>query len=92
MISGYNNEPYHIKNLSRIYINSLSIFGIMVYELGPKYIEQFYSEIPRKLKSGEIKYLEDKEMGGLERMGEAIVDVQKGLNFGKKVVIVSEEE
>lgn len=91
MIANYNNEPYHIKNLSRIYTNSLSIHGIMVFDLGPKYSEQFYKEIPKKLKSGEIKYLEDKEMGGLERMGEAIVDVQKGRNFGKKVVIVAEE-
>jgi NADPH-dependent curcumin reductase CurA len=90
MISGYNSEPYHIRNLSHIYIKSLSIYGIMVFNIGPKYADQFYNEIPRKLKSGEIKYLEDKEMGGLERMGEAILDVQKGKNFGKKVVIVAD--
>lgn len=46
--------------------------------------------MPAKIASGEMKYLEDRSYG-LESVGDAILAVQKGTNFGKKVVIVAED-
>lgn len=92
MISNYNAEdgkPYFIKNLSQIYSKCLHIHGIHVAVIGPEYAEAFYEEVPRRIKKGEIKCLEDIEEGGLAKMGEAILAVQKGKNFGKQVVKVA---
>ena len=62
-----------------------------MYELStPELEKEFYDVVPKKLASGEWKHREDITRG-LENAGQAILDVQRGLNFGKKVVIVSDE-
>ncbi|KAF7312934.1 NAD(P)-binding protein [Mycena kentingensis (nom. inval.)] len=55
-----------------------------------KYWKQFYKEVPAKLASGEIKYVEDITKG-LDKAGDVILAVQKGTNHGKAVVIVAED-
>lgn len=55
-----------------------------------KYEEPFYKEVPAKIACGEFKLNEDR-VYGLERVGEAILDVQTGKNTGKSVIIVANE-
>ncbi|KAF5364614.1 hypothetical protein D9758_005634 [Tetrapyrgos nigripes] len=52
-------------------------------------LDEFDEVITKWLAKGEIKFKEDVdglEKGGLKRVGEALLEVQKGGNFGKKVV------
>jgi NADPH-dependent curcumin reductase CurA len=55
-----------------------------------KYLPEFYATIPEKLASGEIKYTEEVTRG-LDKVGEVILAVQKGMNKAKAVVLVAEE-
>ena len=91
MISEYNSAPYHIKNLTQIFAKELSIFGFIVSSLLPKYEELFYEEMAKLVASGHIQFREDRSYG-LEHAGQAILDVQKGRNNGKKVIVVAEDE
>lgn len=68
----------------------LKISGFIWAAYKDKYEEDFYATLPAKIASGEIKYQEDRTIG-LAEAGQAIVDVQKGANKGKKVVIIGEE-
>ena len=89
MISDYNvREPYHLKNVLQIFARQLHIHGFIFAALSHKYIERFYAEMPQRIKSGEIKWAEDVSEG-LDRVPEAIVDVQTGRTRGKKVVVVA---
>jgi len=91
MISQYNlKEPYGIKNLFLIVQKQLKIYGFIVSSLHGKYQEQFYQEVPRRVASGEIKYLEDASRG-LGEASEALLDVLTGRNKGKKVIIVADD-
>lgn len=92
MISSYNSTDgdYPVKNLSQIFSKSLSLHGFTVSVLHDKYVERFYAEVPQLVAAGKIKYQEDVSKG-LESVGDAILDVQKGRNKGKKVVVVAEE-
>ncbi|KAH9935958.1 NAD(P)-binding protein [Epithele typhae] len=90
MISGYNGESYFVKNLMQIVGKQLHIHGFIVGYLGPKYDEEFYSTVPARVASGEIKYKEH-VYKGLEGASQAIVDVQSGANFGKAVIVVAEQ-
>ena len=55
-----------------------------------QYREQFYEEFPAAVAAGTLRYSEDVTRG-LEGAGEAIVAVQKGINNGKKVIVLSDE-
>ncbi|KAJ8094062.1 hypothetical protein PM082_009953 [Marasmius tenuissimus] len=93
MIAEYNapHEGTRLKNLWAIFGRSLHIHGFLVYDLStPELEKEFYDVVPKKLASGEWKHREDITRG-LENAGQAILDVQRGINFGKKVVVVSEE-
>ncbi|KAK7691642.1 hypothetical protein QCA50_005041 [Cerrena zonata] len=90
MISAYNSTPYFIKNLINIVGRELKIFGFIVSTLASKYDEAFYKEFPQRIANGEIKYLEDAKQG-LKETGQAIYEVQKGLNKGKSVIVVASE-
>ena len=46
--------------------------------------------MPAKVASGKLKYLEDHSYG-LESVGEAILAIQSGTNYGKKVVIIAQD-
>lgn len=90
MISGYNDQAPPVRNLMMIVVKELKINGFIVGSLHEKYGEWFYKEIPQRIASGELKYIEDIKKG-LEFSGHAIEDVQRGRNFGKSVVVVAEE-
>ncbi|KAF9266005.1 NAD(P)-binding protein [Marasmius fiardii PR-910] len=94
MISTYNKNPDEgvvLRNLQMIIAKSLHIHGFLVSRLStPELEDEFYSTIPKKVASGELKHREDITRG-LENTGEALLDVLKGRNFGKKVVLVAEE-
>ncbi|KAL0569942.1 hypothetical protein V5O48_012017 [Marasmius crinis-equi] len=84
-------ESRYDQNLWAVFGRSLHIHGFVVYDLStPELEEEFYNLVPKKLASGEWKHREDITRG-LENAGQAILDVQKGTNFGKKVVIVADE-
>jgi hypothetical protein len=50
----------------------------------------FYSEFPAKIAKGDIKQREH-VYRGLEQAGQAILDVQKGDNTAKAVVILADD-
>ncbi|TFY56026.1 hypothetical protein EVJ58_g7888 [Rhodofomes roseus] len=91
MISSYNSVDDHpVKNLSQIFAKSLTLHGFTVAVLHDKYVDRFYAEVPRMVAEGKIRFKEDVSRG-LESAGEAILEVQKGRNKGKKVILVAEE-
>ncbi|KAI0672048.1 NAD-P-binding protein [Trametes maxima] len=91
MISEYNStQPYHVKNLMRVFVRELQIHGFLFTALQDKYAAEFRASVPRRVARGEIVYREHR-LFGLERAGAAILDVLSGRNFGKCVVIVAEE-
>ena len=90
MIAGYNNEQYHIKNLLEIIRLELSLHGFMVSTYYDKYDDEFYRTMPSRIARGEIKYREHLTKG-LEHAGEAFVDMLKGNNMGKAVVVIADD-
>ncbi|THH07343.1 hypothetical protein EW146_g9348 [Bondarzewia mesenterica] len=91
MISGYNDrQGYTFKNISQIFAKELSLNGFLYMTYAAKYKTQFFEEAPRWVREGKVKILED-VVRGLEQAGQAVLDVQKGRNKGKKVVLVAEE-
>ncbi|KAJ6559477.1 alcohol dehydrogenase [Mycena vulgaris] len=90
-ISEYNltTKP-GIQNFSLIVAKSLRVYGIFIGHLIQKYYTEFYSTIPVKLASGEIKYSEEISKG-LDKVGDVILAVQNGTNKAKAVVVVAEE-
>ncbi|KAI0072843.1 NAD(P)-binding protein [Panus rudis PR-1116 ss-1] len=90
MISSYNGESHPVKNLINIVSKRIQMHGFLVFALHEKYEDEFYKEWPKKVASGEIKYLEDVK-DGLNLTGQAIFEVQKGLNKGKSVIKVADE-
>ena len=61
-----------------------------MFSLEPKYADEFFRTFPARVASGEIKYKEHR-VKGLGNAGQALVDVLKGNNYGKMVVVVAEE-
>ena len=92
MISGYNTEEvYTVKNLFEIIPKELHIHGIAATgRLHDKYVDDFYVTIPGKIARGELKHKEY-VLHGLDKVGQGLLDVQVGNNFGKCVIIVAEE-
>ncbi|KAL1673180.1 hypothetical protein EV122DRAFT_283263 [Schizophyllum commune] len=90
MVSVYNSKPYGVKNLHLLYTKHITLNGFTVMILGEKYLDEFLAEIPPQLASGEIQHMEDLTYG-LDKVGEAVLAVQKGDNRGKAVVVVAEE-
>lgn len=89
MISGYNSQAPPVKNLMKIIEREIRISGFLVFSLLPKYAEEFYGEVPRRIANGEFRYLEDTKKG-LRYAGDAIYEVQAGKNHGKSVIQVAE--
>ncbi|KIK56447.1 hypothetical protein GYMLUDRAFT_47209 [Collybiopsis luxurians FD-317 M1] len=90
-ISTYNSKDgVNMKNIDQIYARRITLYGFLVADLAPKWIDEFYRVIPKQLASGEIKYQEDRT-NGLENAGEALREVQTGKNTGKKVIVVANE-
>ncbi|KAI0827338.1 NAD-P-binding protein [Trametes gibbosa] len=90
MISQYNSAPYHVKSLMKIVSQELAVHGFIVSSLRHKYEAAFDASFPARIASGELKYKEHR-VRGLERGGDALLDVLRGDNFGKSVLIVADE-
>ena len=67
----------------------LSVNGFIVLDLLKDHINDFYSEYPKKVASGQIKHREQ-IYKGFEGAEQAILDIQKGENESKPVVVLSE--
>ncbi len=59
--------------------------GFLVWSLVDQYRDEFYREFVPLLANGDIKYREDITQG-LETVGEVLLDVQRGKNFGKGII------
>ena len=66
------------------------MYGFIKTRLDAKYTEQFFRDFPARVASGEIRYKEHVTRG-LERAGEALLDVLVGRNFGKSVLVLADE-
>jgi len=68
----------------------LSIHGFIVLNWLPQYEAKFYEEFSPLVKSGEIKSEAD-VVYGLDKVGEALLEVANGTNRAKKIVVVANE-
>lgn len=66
------------------------LYGHLVGPLLSKYQEAFDKDVIPKLADGTYKHREDK-VYGLDKASQALLDVLKGANVGKSVVVVSED-
>ncbi|KAK4521990.1 uncharacterized protein ATC70_004529 [Mucor velutinosus] len=86
MISQYNTtEPYGIHNLIQVVAKSLEIRGFIVSD-SPEMQEPFRRDMTKWLQDG-LKYRET-VAEGIEKTPQALIDVLKGVNFGKQVVLL----
>lgn len=90
MISGYNSPAPAINNLFHVIAKNISVFGFIVFRLQAKYEDIFYEEVPKLVSEGKLKYREQ-VYEGLEKAGQAVLEVQQGKNTAKAVVRVSKE-
>lgn len=91
-ISGYNNNGAPFTKGLNIFAKSISLrlFGFVVFSVQYKYEERLYRKVPKLVAEGKLKYREQ-VYEGLRSVGNAILEVQKGLNEAKAVVKVAEE-
>ncbi|KAF8811023.1 NAD(P)-binding protein [Phlegmacium glaucopus] len=90
MISGYNTDGQPVKNLMELVRKAITMQGLFVLRLVPKYNDQFFADLTPKIASGEIKHREH-VYDGLVNAGDAILAVQKGWNTAKAVIHVADE-
>lgn len=93
MISQYEKsgeERYGVKNMMNIVGRELKVQGFIVGSYVQELQGQFYQEMPKYVKDGKIKVVESITKG-IEKVGEAFVDMMKGHNLGKAVVQVAED-
>ncbi|KAK7458800.1 hypothetical protein VKT23_009806 [Stygiomarasmius scandens] len=83
-------EGIPMKNLMNIVVRRVTMNGFIMTDLTEKWEKEFNEVIPKKLASGEIKYIEDKTRG-LENVVEGLVELMSGKNVGKKIVVVSDD-
>ena len=75
-----------------VMIQSLTVHGFIVFRLEeshPHLLQEFYEKFPSLIANGELKYKEEITRG-LEKVGDVILNVQKGMNKGKAVILVAE--
>jgi len=90
LIAGYNSQHPAIKNFANVLYKQLSVQGYNVWRYDPQYADEFYEKVPQMIKNGDIQ-LREHIYRGLVEAPQAIVDVQKGNNNGKAIVVLSEE-
>jgi len=89
-IASYNSKPEPISNMRLTASQRLTIRGLLVGDWESKYGDEFYNEIPPKIARGEIRYTEH-VVRTLDEAGQLILDVQKGDNKGKAVIVLANE-
>ena len=85
-----SGQPPVMKNLPFIFRSEIKMYGFIVSTLLPKYLDQFYSEIPALIAEGKFKCFEEIRQG-LENTEQALLDVLKGRNQGKMVIAAGED-
>ncbi|KXN83392.1 Zinc-type alcohol dehydrogenase-like protein PB24D3.08c [Leucoagaricus sp. SymC.cos] len=90
MISGYNTGGVPVRNLDQIFSKSLTVHGFIVIRLEAEYDEEFYEVMPKAIAEGKIKWREE-VWEGIDKVGDAILAIQKGENKAKTVVRVASE-
>jgi len=90
MSSAHGPNPYRLKNQVLIVGKELSIHGFIVLNWLPQYEAKFYEEFSALVKSGEVKSETD-VVYGLDKVGEALLEVASGKNRAKKIVVVANE-
>jgi len=91
MISLYNDpDRYHLKNMIQVIIKQLSFNGFLVRDWCGPHLDRFYEEMPVLVKEGKFRYQEDVTRG-MEHAGEGLLEVLKGLNRGKKAILIADE-
>ncbi|KAI0029803.1 NAD(P)-binding protein [Vararia minispora EC-137] len=92
-ITCYNSsfsEAPGVRNLWLVNRYRVTIRALVVIDWHETYLAEFYDVVPRKIVLGEIKCIESIYQG-LERCGEALVDMLIGKTIGKTVVVLAEE-
>lgn len=79
-----------MKTLQNLVWREITFNGFLVGSLMPKYEDELYETFPARVARGELQYNKHR-VHGLENAGSALLDVLKGDNFGKSVVVVSDE-
>ena len=88
-ISQYNLKPeeqYGIKNTFLVIAKQLSWNGFIILSANDPGAEEFYREVPHRIKKGEIK-IREHIVKGLDN-GEAFVDMLTGKAHGKAVIVL----
>ncbi|KAG6846853.1 hypothetical protein H0H93_011438, partial [Arthromyces matolae] len=76
-------------NLFNVITKAISMNGVNIPLLAPKYFMEFFTTVPALVASGELKYSEE-VTDGLESVGDVLLGLQKGENKAKSVVKVAD--
>ncbi|KAF7983654.1 hypothetical protein HWV62_19535 [Athelia sp. TMB] len=79
-----------IVNFDQMFKMSLTVRGFHAYDFLQEYMEEFLEGVPKLVKSGKIMVSEQRFVG-LENAEAALLAVHTGTNFGKAVVVVSDD-
>lgn len=80
----------YIQNYADIISKQLTMHGFIVSALAPAYTVEFYRVMIPLIKEGLIQYREDVSEG-LETAEQGLLDVLKGRNIAKRVIIVADD-
>ncbi|KAI8927788.1 hypothetical protein BC831DRAFT_451085 [Entophlyctis helioformis] len=87
MISQYNGESYHIKNLVSIIGKQIKIQGFVISQqfADPEFMKRFATDIKTWVGEGKLSYREH-IVEGIENAPEAFVGLFSGINTGKLII------
>ncbi|KAF7982666.1 hypothetical protein HWV62_27127 [Athelia sp. TMB] len=92
-ISSYNVEEKNrppVKNFIEVFQKSLTVKGYRGPDFVQQYMADFIAEIPPLVFAGKIR-LREHRYDGLKHAGQALADVHTGANFGKSLIVVSDD-
>jgi len=91
MISQYNGEVYHFKNLAEVLTKELKVEGFIIlgHMTSPEFMGRFTKDIFGWIKEGKLKYASHITKG-IENVPSAFVGLLKGKNVGKQVIKVAD--
>ncbi|KZV96111.1 NAD(P)-binding protein [Exidia glandulosa HHB12029] len=87
--AAYNAPSASVTNLGLVLVKRLTLRGIAVGDHEAQCAEEFYAAVPAKLAKGELKYKET-VVRSLDEVPQLFIDVQKGNNTGKAVVVLDD--
>lgn len=80
----------NLQNFNEVFQKSLTVRGFHATDFFEEYYAEFITEVPKLVQEGKIATLEQRYMG-MENAEEALLSVHTGANFGKAVVILSDD-